>query len=290
MNSGEVNVLACQIEVPLTLDAQARDAHLAALAVKVSRKLKKGGVDIVTLPELSSIDYSRAAFDRLDELAEDLDGPSFRTWSKIGRDFGTHVLYSFPRRSENGFRIAVAVVDPQGLLIGFYDKLHLAQYGASMEKEYFSRGENLFVFEINSVRIAPIICYDIRIPDLSRTLTVSHGVDMIMHLGAYFRDESFYSWHHFVVSRAIENQIFFLSLNRAGENYGNSVYCAPWVDDATPPVRFLESGEDFKRLTARKATVQRIRSEFSFLSDTRKDYDLPLISSAAPLTGLRESV
>jgi len=47
-----------------------------------------------------------------------------------------------------------------------------------------------------------------------------HDVDLILHVGAYARDESFYSWHAFAVTRAVENQFFVLSLNRAGTHFG----------------------------------------------------------------------
>jgi len=75
---------------------------------------------------------------------------------------------------------------------------------------------------------------------------VNQGVDFILHCGAYFRDDSFYSWHSFVMTRAIENQIFFLSLNRAGVDYGDSVMSYPWSDANRQPVQFDEKSEDLK--------------------------------------------
>ena len=83
---------------------------------------------------------------------------------------------AFPARVRAGRSSAIGVVGPDGeSCAGHYDKLHLAQYGASMEKEYFNRGNHLFhLFEVNGFRLSPIICYDIRIPELSRTLVVDH--------------------------------------------------------------------------------------------------------------------
>ena len=165
--------------------------------------------------------------------------------------------------------------------MGYYDKIHLAQYGASMEKEYFGRGAELFVFEVNGFRVAPIICYDIRIPELSRALAVDNGVEVILHSGAYFRDASFYSWHHFAVSRAIENQIYFLSLNRAGENYGRSTFCHPWMDENCPPVIFAEHDEQIMRVTLDRREIDHARERYSFLSDRLAHYQLPPNSPAA---------
>lgn len=270
-----LRLLACQIDIPPMTTAAERDRHLAATADLVRAALRATPADLVVLPELASIDYSRAAFDRLDDLAEPLDGPSFRAWSTLARDFGVHVLFGFARREGAAHYISVAAVDPQGQVIGHYDKLHLAQYGASMEKDYFTRGSRLLVFEVAGFRLAPVICYDIRIPELSRTLAIDHHVDAILHCGAYFRDVSFHSWHDFIVTRAIENQCYVLSLNRAGADYGGSILCRPWQDETTLPTLFPEHDASFQLLRIDRAEIAVVRAEFSFLRDRLDSYDLP---------------
>lgn len=55
-------------------------------------------MDLVVLPELSSIDYSRATFENLDQIAKPLDGISFQTWRAIAIEFDVYVSYSFARR------------------------------------------------------------------------------------------------------------------------------------------------------------------------------------------------
>lgn len=267
-----LTILACQIDVPPTADGAARDTHLRESADKVRAQLRTQIADIVVLPELSSIDYSRAAFGNLAEISEPLDGPSFQTWRAVALEFGVHVSYGFARKDAGNTYISVAVVDPSGALIGHYDKLHLCQYGASMEKEYFSAGDHIFTFKIKEFTLAPIICYDIRIPELSRVLTLDHGVDVILHCGAYYRDESFMTWHNFAIARAMENQIFLLSLNRAGATWGNSVFCTPWMDETTLPIRFEETAEDFRYLTLTKEELTQARSDYTFLKDRLPDY------------------
>lgn len=275
-----LTLMACQIDIPSTTSAAERDAHLKLTAANVSAQLDNVDkpIDLIVLPELSSIDYSRDAFARLDEIAEPLHGPSFETWRKVARDRGVHVSYGFARAAEGGPFISTGVVNPDGELVGHYDKLHLAQYGASMEKEYFNRGGHLFTFKVNGFRLAPIICYDIRIPELTRALVVDHGVDVVLHCGAYYRDESFHTWHAFAIARALENQVFFLSLNRAGETYGNSLFCLPWQDENTPPENFAITDEDFRVLTLERATLDRARDEYTFLKDRLEDYGIEVLN------------
>lgn len=287
--SSTLQVLACQLRVPPTVTAKDRDAHLRDTVAQVRRQLSTQKVDLVALPELSSMDYSQESLENLDELSEPLDGPSFAAWREVAREFNVHVEFGFPRRAEDGFYISLAVVAPSGGLVGYYDKIHLAQYGASMEKEYFRPGKHLFAFDVAGFRIAPIICYDIRIPELSRTLVLDHGVDLILHAGAYFRDESFYSWHHFAISRALENQIYLLSLNRAGRHFGQSVFCLPWVDERHPPIVFPDRDESFLKVSLDRAAIERARERYPFLKDRLGSYDLPIVgTSGASASGTAE--
>lgn len=268
-----LTLLACQIDIPPTETAADRDKHLLQTAEKVRGQLRRQKADLVVLPELSSIDYSRAAFDRLDEIAEPLTGASFETWRSVATEFGVYVSYSFARRDGANTYISIAIVAPDGALAGHFDKLHLCQYGASMEKEYFAAGDHIFTFKVKGFTLSPIICYDIRIPELCRVLTLKHGVDVILHCGAYYRDVSFNTWHDFATTRAMENQIFLLSLNRAGKTWGNSIFCTPWMDENLPPVRFADFDEEFRSLTLIKQQLVDARSEYTFLGDRLESYD-----------------
>lgn len=270
-----LTLLACQIDVPPTPDADARDKHLADTVAKVRSQLSHKPADLVVLPELSSIDYDRTAFDHLDEIAEPLDGASFQAWSAVAAEFGVYVCYGFARRGAAGVYISMAVVTPAGTLAGHYDKLHLCQYGASMEKEYFSAGHGLFTFKVKGFTLSPIICYDIRFPELARMLVLKHGVDVILHCGAYYRDPSFPTWHAFVTTRALENQVFLLSLNRAGQHYGNSLFCYPWMDDTSGAEHFAAHDEDFRHIEVDAQRLHDARAQYTFLADQWESYELP---------------
>lgn len=149
----------------------------------------------------------------------------------------------------------------------------MCQYGASMEKEYFDRGDHVFTFKVKGFTLAPIICYDIRIPELCRTLTLQHNVDVILHCGAYYRDESFATWHAFTTTRALENQVFFLSLNRAGDTWGNSTFCWPWMDESIAPVNFADTAEDFRFITLTRDRMDQVREDYTFLKDRLENYE-----------------
>ena len=267
-----LTILACQVEVAGSRSAVERDRHLDRIAGEIRTRLEQRHHDLVVLPELSSIDYSKSSFDNLHVLVEPLNGPSFQRFDPLAREFGVAIVYGIPRRGADAHYISQVAVDGSGEPIGHFDKLHLAQFGNSIEKDYFRRGDHLFVFEHKGVIVAPIICYDIRMPELTRTLAVDHGVQLVLHCSAHARDETFYSWHHFSVCRAIENQIYFLSLNRAGENYGNSIFCTPWIDEDNPGLRFPLRAEHFETIEIDTGLIKQVRKEYSLLDDRIDDY------------------
>ncbi len=272
-----IKILACQIDIPVMSSASDRRAHLLRTSALVDDRLSAQSVDLVVLPELSSIHYSREAFANLAALGEPAEGDSLAIWRRIAIKNKCWVAYGFAHEHGGKFSIATALVNRKGELTGVYHKQHLAQFGDSMEKEYFTAGEQkILIAEINDFRIAPIICYDIRAPELCRTLAVDHGVDCILHTSAYSRDPSFYSWRAFAVTRALENQLYFLSLNRAGKHFGSSVFCTPWIDERNPPCTFEEHAEQLTVFELNKAEIQRARSEYTFLQDRLENYQLPV--------------
>ncbi len=271
-----LRLLACQIAVPATPRGGARDEHLARTAELIKARLREEPADLVVLPELSSLDYSKNSFERLEALAEPLDGPSFEAFSPLACKFSTTIAYGIARRAENGVHISQVIVGPSGAILGHYDKLHLAPE----EKAFFVPGNHIFFFEIAGVKAAPIICYDIRFPELTRRLTVDCGVSLILHSAAYRRDPTFHSWHPFAITRANENQLFILSLNRGGEEWGHSILCPPWMDERHPHRDLAGSEERLALLELDMGEVARIRRNYTLLGDARGDYaKLPVIGA-----------
>ncbi|MDQ2091230.1 carbon-nitrogen hydrolase family protein [Marimonas arenosa] len=278
----DLTLLACQIDVPETPDAAARDSHLRSVVARIRAVAEPGQYDLIVLPELSAIEYSEAAFARLDLLAEPLEGPSFMVFAELAQAVRATVVYGFARRDEAGRHfICQAAVGPDGVLLGFYDKLHLAQFGDSAEAGAFRAGDHLFQFEICGLRIAPLICYDIRFPELTARLAAD-GVDLVLQCSAYAHDLSFHSWRPFVVTRAMEQGLAWLGLNRAGDGWGGSIWCPGYADAAAPEQVFgpkecfvpLQLPRDFRRGNAERLPFDR---------DRRGDYaGLPVHRAEVP--------
>jgi predicted amidohydrolase len=265
-------LLACQVAVPSVRCAWDKFDHIDRMIAKVSGRLDQAPADMVVLPELCTIEYSRQTFEGLVELAEDLDGPSMEKMRALATSHQTAVVFGMPRVSDGQYFISQVAIGADGDLLACYDKLHICQYGASIEKEFFKPGQSTRIFSVAGFRFAPIICYDIRFPELSRSLTLEGAADCILHCGAYYRDPSFSSWHAFAITRALENQLYLLSLNRAGEHYGDSIYCPPWMDEDHPATHFATHEEDFQYLTIDRSKIETAREQYTFLEDRLSEY------------------
>ena len=266
-----MRILACQTTIPRIRTPEERDQHVARVLNKARARLRENDCDLVLFPELFTIDYSRDTFAALDQLGEDLNGPTVTACAMLAQEAGRHVGLSLPRRIDNKFYISFVVLAPDGSIAGTYEKLHIAEFGASQERDYFERGNSLLVFECGGMRCSSIICYDFRFPELIRHLCLKHRVDVILHPVAFERDTTFASWEPFVICRALENQVFFLSLNRAGQNYGHSLLCPPWIDEDNLLVRF-PADEHYQLLELNQQRITDCRKEFPFREDFLGEY------------------
>ncbi len=274
-NRKPLRVLGCQTLVPDFSSLTQRDRHVSELCDRISKYLsERTPVDLVVLPELVTIPYSKETFESLPLFAETLSGASTEAFIELSQKINSSILFGMPYESDSRFFISQILVDPREGVVEIYSKMHLCHYGASCEKDFFEQGNKLITFDLCGWKVAPLICYDIRFPEMARSLVLEHGVDFLIHAAAYYRDESFATWPHFAVTRAMENQIFLLSLNRAGPDYGGSIFCPPWIDDDHPVVCFDQLSEEFQVLELNSDAITQARERYTFLVDRHLKYSV----------------
>ena len=98
------------------------------------------------------------------------------------------------------------------------------------ENDYYDGGEELVVVDLGEVKICPLICYDVRFPELWRPAAIS-GVD-VFTVSSSWPKQRISHWHSLLIARALENQAFVVAANRVGEDAiatwgGNSLICTP---------------------------------------------------------------
>ena len=186
------------------------------------------GADVVLLPET----WNTGFFPRenLSELA-DRDGERTKAvFSDLARGKNVNIVAGSVanRRGDKVYNTSY-VFNRKGECVAEYDKTHL--FSPMDEDKFFTKGDHTCTFELDGTKCALIICYDVRFPELTRTMTV-RGVDILFmvsqwplvrvpHLDALTR------------ARAIENQMFVACCNSAGKAGdtvygGNSSITDPW--------------------------------------------------------------
>src|SRR4051794_23027894 len=113
------------------------------------------GARIVCLPELFSTGF---VFDRMEELAEPLPGPTTKRLAEAAAASGIYLIAGLAEKDRGTGRLhnSAVVIGPDGSLLASYRKRYL-YLG---ERDLLVPGEHACLVELDGVRAAVIICYD----------------------------------------------------------------------------------------------------------------------------------
>jgi deaminated glutathione amidase len=145
-----------------------------------------------------------------------------------------------PERSEQADKVynSCVVVAPDGRVAARYRKIHLFDVripgGAEFqESKTVAAGTEPVVVETPWTRVGLSICYDVRFPELYRTLGVL-GARVVVVPAAFTLHTGKDHWHALLRARAIENQVYVLAAGQYGRHnekrvcYGHSLIVDPW--------------------------------------------------------------
>lgn len=130
------------------------------------------------------------------------------------------------------------VIDGDGEIRAYYDKIHLFDVdlptGESWrESASYRPGERAVVAETPWGRLGLSICYDLRFPDLFRTLSDA-GAQILAIPAAFTVPTGAAHWHVMMRARAIEAGCWVISAAQTGrhadgrETFGHSLAIDPW--------------------------------------------------------------
>ncbi|EZH67395.1 nitrilase [Bacillaceae bacterium JMAK1] len=189
---------------------------------------KKYEPDVVVLPEMWTTGY---ALDKLEQIADTSGGTTEAFIQQRAKEYNvTIVAGSFAVRTDRGIVNRSIVVNEKGEIIHTYDKIHLVPM--LDEPDYLVGGnEKATTFSLNGVTAGILICYDLRFPEVFRTLALN-GAEVIFVVGewpAARRDH----WDTLLKARAIENQCYIVACDTVGEHNnveysGNSLVYSPF--------------------------------------------------------------
>jgi len=135
--------------------------------------------------------------------------------------------------ANRGFLIA-----PNGAIIARYDKIHMFDVDLSggeswRESATYRPGDTAVVGDLPWTRLGLSICYDVRFPQLYRTLAKA-GAMVLAVPAAFTRQTGEAHWHVLLRARAIETGSFVIAAAQGGRHedgrttYGHSLIVDPW--------------------------------------------------------------
>jgi omega-amidase len=208
-----------------------------ARAEQLIHQAAQRGTDLIILPEMWNTGY---ALKQMKEIA-DRDGK--QTDALIGplaKRYGVTIYAGSVADIREGLVYNTSYVyDHTGKRIASYSKLHL--FRLMDEDQYLAAGEHIGQFQINGIDAGMIICYDLRFPELARTIALAGA--KVLFIPAQWPHPRLNHWRQLQIARAIENQMFVVSCNRVGTSegttfFGHSMIIDPWGEI------LLEAGEE----------------------------------------------
>ncbi len=214
-------------------DKSANLAHAGQMVDEAAQN----GAQIVVLPEIFSMPYQT---DLMVKHAEVCPGLTTVYLADLARSNRVILVGgSIPEKDEEGRIFNTSFIfDEQGLLIGKYRKMHLFDIDIPnqmtfRESDAFSAGNSLEVVQHPTLKLAVIICYDIRFPELVRW-AVLEGAQLLVVPAAFNMTTGPAHWEILFRTRAVDNQLFVAAASPArniGSSYqawGHSMIVDPW--------------------------------------------------------------
>ncbi len=191
------------------------------------RKAAAGGADLILLPEMWNTSYS---FENIREIA-DVNGEKTEALiAPLAKKWGVNIVAgSVANISREKVFNTLFVFDRSGKRIAEYNKVHL--FRLMEEHLYLSGGDSLCDFEIDGAPCGAVICYDIRFPEIVRSLAL-RGC-RVLFVPAQWPTSRIDHWRKLLMARAIENQMYIAACNRVGsmgdnDFSGHSMIIDPW--------------------------------------------------------------
>ena len=243
-----------------------RDATHAHLVPKIAVAAREGA-RLVVCTETFATGFSPDTA----SIAEPFDGPSVQFLAAQAAEHGIWVGGSVPEIAPGATLPGNCLVlaGPEGQRHR-YTKIHPFTYAG--EHERFSAGSERVVVEIEGVRCALFVCYDLRFADEFWALAPDVDAYVVVANWPAARREH---WRTLVRARAIENQAYVVAANRVGSGggldyAGDSAVVGPFGEELAVAPDAGPTGAEVTLLAdLDPARVAEVRAEYPFLRDRR---------------------
>ena len=250
-------------------------ARNLAAAGRLVAEAAQAGAQWVALPEYFCLMGQRD--DAKLAIAEaDGDGPIQRFLSDIAREHRITLIggtLPIVAKTPGRVRNACCVYGPDGARLARYDKIHLFAFDngkeAYDEARVLEPGDTPVAFEQDGWRAGLSVCYDLRFPELYRSL-MRPPCDVLFVPSAFTYTTGLAHWLLLLRARAVENQCYVVAPAQGGthENgrrtFGRSVVIDPWGEVLSLALDGAE-GEGFAIAELSRERIEQVRVQLPAL-------------------------
>lgn len=269
-------IAAVQMEPKIANVSWNREVILARLSEAAGH-----GARLVVFPECALTGYGFESKAQAAEFAEPFDGPSTRTVAAECRRLGVWSIFGFLESAGGRLFNSCALVGPRGP-VATYRKVHLPYLGVD---RFADPGDRAFeVHDAGGVRVGIHICYDGAFPETGRVLTLL-GAELLV-LPTNWPTHSECAAEHMMSTRALENVVYAMAVNRVGEEQGfRFIGRSSIVDTSGKRLAFAGVAEeeilyaDIEPARARQKRLIRVpgKHEIDRIADRRPSFYEPIV-------------
>ncbi|NOX99908.1 MAG: carbon-nitrogen family hydrolase [Verrucomicrobia bacterium] len=252
-----MNALLCQTNI-VWEDQEANFSRILELIG--SQETPQGS--LVVLPEMFSTGFSM----HVDKVAEGDPSLVEAFLEDLAQKHESAVIGGLVSRvdGEEKGRNELLALNAEGVQLARYQKIRTFRY--TNEFEHYQRGTEVMTFEWGGFKICPLICYDLRFPELFRR-GAALGAQMFVVIASWPAVRVDH-WLALLRARAIENQAYVIGVNRCGEDPNWAYPGASVVIDPHGKV-IADAGKDEAIISVELSVdvVEDWRNEFPALVD-----------------------
>ncbi|MEE9586409.1 MAG: carbon-nitrogen hydrolase family protein [Hyphomicrobiaceae bacterium] len=276
-----------QLRSSRSIDANVHDAS------RLIREAVGGGAQYVLTPENTNVmELKRKLL--LDMIAPEERCEVLRHYRELARELAIwlHLGSITIRLADDKIANRSFLLSPDGDVVARYDKIHMFDVDLPDGESYresrtYRPGKSAVLADLPFGRLGLTICYDLRFPQLYRTLA-KQGAHFITVPSAFTEQTGKAHWHVLLRARAIETGCFLFAAAQGGHHesgrrtYGHSLIVSPWGEilaeaGTEPTVVFADID---------RSHVADARSRIPSL---RHDRPFELADDIAGQSGLREA-
>lgn len=214
MNTADLTVALTQL-----VCSPEKNENLEKMEKYVKEAARKKA-DLIAFPEGFMFHHSKEeSLENKFKKSESLNGKFVSEVKKLAKKYKIYITFGMHESANSGFRTynTTVTIDDKGKIANVYRKTHLYDAFDMRESDQNIPGtEKPKVFKIKNINIGVIVCYEIRFPEMSRTLALN-GADLILVPSNWikgYNKEDF--WLSSIKTRAMENTVYVGTSNQIG--------------------------------------------------------------------------